>query len=314
MNVLSLFDGMSCGQIALNKLGVNVDEYFASEVDKYAIFVTKKNFPSTQHIGDVRNINSKSLPSIDLLIGGSPCQNFSFSGSKKGMTTKENIEVVSLDQYLSLKREGFEFNGQSYLFWEYVRLLQEVKPKYFLLENVNMSAKWKNLISEILGVQPIKIQSSLVSAQSRTRLYWTNIPNVTLPENKGVVLKDILEPKEEFKLPQHFQDRLKVYSKPKGIVYGDTKKPTTKIGQRDECFSMESISGCLTATMYKQPPQYIYNGEVYKLSPIDCEKLQNVSVGYTERVSNSQRYKMLGNGWTVDVIAHILKHAFDKEV
>ena len=314
MNVLSLFDGMSCGQIALNKLGVNVDEYFASEVDKYAIFVTKKNFPSTQHIGDVRNINSKSLPSIDLLIGGSPCQNFSFSGSKKGMTTKENIEVVSLDQYMSLKREGFEFNGQSYLFWEYVRLLQEVKPKYFLLENVNMSAKWKNLISEILGVQPIKIQSSLVSAQSRTRLYWTNIPNVTLPENKGVVLKDILEPKEEFKLPQHFQDRLKVYSKPKGIVYGDTKKPTTKIGQRDECFSMESISGCLTATMYKQPPQYIYNGEVYKLSPIDCEKLQTVPVGYTEGVSNSQRYKMLGNGWTVDVIAHILKHAFDKEV
>ena len=314
MNVLSLFDGMSCGQIALNKLGVNVDEYFASEVDKYAIFVTKKNFPSTQHIGDVRNINSKSLPSIDLLIGGSPCQNFSFSGSKKGMTTKENIEVVSLDQYLSLKREGFEFIGQSYLFWEYVRLLQEVKPKYFLLENVNMSAKWKNLISEILGVQPIKIQSSLVSAQSRTRLYWTNIPNVTLPENKGVVLKDILEPKEEFKLPQHFQDRLKVYGKPKGIVYGDTKKPTTKIGQRDECFSMESISGCLTATMYKQPPQYIYNGEVYKLSPIDCEKLQNVPVGYTEGVSNSQRYKMLGNGWTVDVIAHILKHAFDKEV
>lgn len=314
MNVLSLFDGMSCGQIALNKLGVNVDEYFASEVDKYAIFVTKKNFPSTQHIGDVRNINSKSLPSIDLLIGGSPCQNFSFSGSKKGMTTKENIEIVSLDQYLSLKREGFEFNGQSYLFWEYVRLLQEVKPKYFLLENVNMSAKWKNLISEILGVQPIKIQSSLVSAQSRTRLYWTNIPNVTLPENKGVVLKDILEPKEEFKLPQHLQDRLKVYSKPKGIVYGDTKKPTTKIGQRDECFSMESISGCLTATMYKQPPQYIYNGEVYKLSPIDCEKLQNVPVGYTEGVSNSQRYKMLGNGWTVDVIVHILKQAFDKEV
>lgn len=314
MNVLSLFDGMSCGQIALNKLGVNVDEYFASEVDKYAIFVTKKNFPSTQHIGDVRNICSKSLPSIDLLIGGSPCQNFSFSGSKKGMTTKENIEVVSLDQYMSLKSEGFEFNGQSYLFWEYVRLLQEVKPKYFLLENVNMSAKWKNLISEILGVQPIKIQSSLVSAQSRTRLYWTNIPNVTLPENKGVVLKDILEPKEEFKLPQHFQDRLKVYGKPKGIVYGDTKKPTTKIGQRDECFSMESISGCLTATMYKQPPQYIYNGEVYKLSPIDCEKLQNVPVGYTEGVSNSQRYKMLGNGWTVDVIAHILKQAFDKEV
>lgn len=314
MNVLSLFDGMSCGQIALNKLGVNVDEYFASEVDKYAIFVTKKNFPSTQHIGDVRNINSKSLPSIDLLIGGSPCQNFSFSGSKKGMTTKENIEVVSLDQYLSLKREGFEFNGQSYLFWEYVRLLQEVKPKYFLLENVNMSAKWKSLISEILGVQPIKIQSSLVSAQSRTRLYWTNIPNVTLPENKGVVLKDILEPKEEFKLPQHFQDRLKVYGKPKGIVYGDTKKPTTKIGQRDECFSMESISGCLTATMYKQPPQYIYNGEVYKLSPTDCEKLQTVPVGYTEGVSNSQRYKMLGNGWTVDVIAHILKQAFDKEV
>ena len=219
MKVLSLFDGMSCGQIALNKLGVTVEDYFASEVDKYAIQIAKKNFPTTKHIGDVRDISSNMLPSIDLLIGGSPCQNFSFSGSKKGMTTKENLEVT---------------------------------------------------------------------------------------KDKGIVLGDILEPKESFKLPQHVQDRLKIYDKPKGIVYGDTKKETTKIGQRDECFSLEGISGCLTATMYKQPPQYIYKNEAYKLSPTDCEKLQTVPVGYTEGVSNSQRYKMLGNGWTVDVVAHIL--------
>ena len=306
MKVLSLFDGMSCGQIALNKLGVSVEDYFASEVDKYAIQIAKKNFPTTKHIGDVRDISSNMLPSIDLLIGGSPCQNFSFSGSKKGMRTKENLEVTTLEQYLNLKEDGFEFNGQSYLFWEYVRLLKEVKPKYFLLENVNMSTKWKDLISNTLGVQPIKIQSSSVSAQSRTRLYWTNIPNVEVPKNKGIVLGDILEPKESFKLPQHVQDRLKIYDKPKGIVYGDTKKETTKIGQRDECFSLEGISGCLTATMYKQPPQYIYKNEAYKLSPTDCEKLQTVPIGYTEGVSNSQRYKMLGNGWTVDVVAHIL--------
>ena len=308
MKVLSLFDGMSCGQIALNRLNLRVSEYFASEVDKYAIQVASKNFPNTKHVGDVRLLESSDFNGIDLLIGGSPCQNFSFSGSRAGMTTKENLEVTTLEQYLQLKDEGFEFNGQSYLFWEYVRLLKQVKPKYFILENVNMSSKWKNIITEVLGVEPIKIQSSLVSAQSRTRLYWTNIPNVTQPTDKGLKLGSVVSPSEDFKLPKHYQERLKIYDKPKGIVYGDTKKPTTKIGQRDECFGLEGISGCLTATMYKQPPQYIYNGEVYKLSPTECEKLQTVPLGYTEGVSNSQRYKMLGNGWTVDVIAHILSN------
>lgn len=224
MKVLSLFDGMSCGQIALNRLNLRVSEYFASEVDKYAIQVASKNFPNTKHVGDVRLLESSDFNGIDLLIGGSPCQNFSFSGSRAGMTTKENLEVTTLEQYLQLKDEGFEFNGQSYLFWEYVRLLKQVKPKYFILENVNMSSKWKNIITEVLGVEPIKIQSSLVSAQSRTRLYWTNIPNVTQPTDKGLKLGSVVSPSEDFKLPKHYQERLKIYDKPKGNCVWRHKK------------------------------------------------------------------------------------------
>jgi len=139
MNVLSLFDGMSCGQQALERAGIKVDNYYASEVDPYAIKVTMNNYPNTNQLGDVRNVNGHSLPKIDLLIGGSPCQSFSFAGRRKGMSTKDEQEILTLDHYLQLKEEGFEFEGQSYLFWEYIILLNEIKPKYFLLENVLMS-------------------------------------------------------------------------------------------------------------------------------------------------------------------------------
>lgn len=175
MNVLSLFDGMSCGQIALTNLGCFPDKYYASEVD-----VSK-------------------LDKIDLIIGGSPCQSFSFAGKQAGMATTENIEITDLDQYLDLKIMGFEFTGQSYLFWEYMRILTEVR-KYnpgvkFLLENVVMSKKWEAVLTNAIGVEPVMINSNLLSAQNRKRLYWTNIAEITQPEDEGIFIRDILEDK-----------------------------------------------------------------------------------------------------------------------
>jgi len=205
MNVLSLFDGMSCGQIALKEAGFKVENYFASEIDKYAIQVTKHNFPNTIHLGSVVDVDGYKLPKIDLLIGGSPCQSFSFAGKRKGMSTKCETEILTLDHYLKLKSEGFEFEGQSYLFWEYMRLLNEVKPKYFLLENVEMGEKWEKVLSRAIGVNGIHINSALVSAQNRKRIYWTNIgmePGglfgdmvsiIPQPKDRGILLKDILE-------------------------------------------------------------------------------------------------------------------------
>ena len=152
INVLSLFDGMSCGQIALDRAGIKVDNYFASEIDKYGQIVSKANYPNTIYLGDVRHINAKDLPKIDLIIGGSPCQSFSFAGKRKGMATKCETEILTLNHYLELKADGYEFEGQSYLFWEFMRLLNECKPKYFLLENVEMGEKWEKVLSKAIGV------------------------------------------------------------------------------------------------------------------------------------------------------------------
>lgn len=170
---------MSCGQIALRELGAKVDRYYASEVDKYAIQQTQLNFPDTVQLGDVRNINARTLGHVDLLMGGSPCQSFSFAGKRAGMSTKQNEEIYTLDRYMELKRAGFEFEGQSYLFWEYIRILHELREAnpnvYFLLENVEMGKKWEAVLSEAIGVQGVHINSALVSAQIRKRIYWTNI-------------------------------------------------------------------------------------------------------------------------------------------
>ena len=205
MNVLSLFDGMSCGQIALNRLGIEYENYFASEIDKYAMQVTMANYPNTKQLGSVVNVDGYSLPKIDLLIGGSPCQSFSFAGKRKGMSTKDEQEILTLEHYLQLKSDDYEFEGQSYLFWEYMRLLNETKPRYFLLENVAMSDKWEKILSRAIGVNPVKINSNLVSAQNRERLYWTNIGMesaglfgdltsiIRQPKDRGILLKDILQ-------------------------------------------------------------------------------------------------------------------------
>jgi DNA (cytosine-5)-methyltransferase 3A len=209
MNVLSLFDGMSCGQQALDRLGVKVDNYFASEIDKYAIQVTMANYPDTIQLGSVVNVDGKSLPKIELLLGGSPCTNFSFAGKRKGMSTKDEQEILTLEHYLQLKSEGFEFEGQSYLFWEYMRILtelREINPNIkFLLENVEMGEKWEKILSRAIGVNGIHINSALVSAQNRKRIYWCNFGMrpmglfgdlesiIQQPKDRGILLKDILE-------------------------------------------------------------------------------------------------------------------------
>ena len=219
IRVLSLFDGMSCGHIALRELGVPIAKYYASEVDKFAIQQTRLNFPDTVQLGDVRKLDVDKLcdeeGEIDLLIGGSPCQSFSYAGKRAGMKTKENVEVLSLGQYLDLKEEGFEFEGQSYLFWEYMRVLTALKrrnPKIlFLLENVEMGKKWEKVLSEAIGIHGVHINAALVSAQTRKRIYWSNIrvreegllgwryTDIPQPKDRGILLKDILDDKVDEK-------------------------------------------------------------------------------------------------------------------
>lgn len=283
MNVLSLFDGLSCGQIALNRIGIEYEKYFASEIDKDAIKVTMKNYPNTIQLGDITKINGYDLPQIDLLIGGSPCQGFSFAG----------------------KQLNFG-DPRSKLFFEFVRLKNEVKPKYFLLENVKMKKEYEDVISEHLGVKPIQINSSLVSAQNRVRLYWTNIPNIEIPKDKGLILKDIIED-----LPFNM-DREK-YSYVSKECLGKSLCHQIGIGNfkgGNQLKRIYSITGkCPTLTTIsggcQQKKISNGNGRWRELSPIEYERLQTVPDNYTEGVKSSSRYTMLGNGWTVDVIAHI---------
>ena len=198
MNVLRLFDGMSCGRITLSELGIPVEKYYASEVDKFAIKATMQNFPDTIQLGDVRELDVSLLDKIDLIIGGSPCTNLSMSGKRKGLSTKEGMEVLDLKTYLELKENGFEFEGQSYLFWEYIRIYHELiergdNPKFFL-ENVEMGKKWESVFNETIGRKGIHINSALVSAQNRRRIYWTDIyDDIPQPEDRGILLRDILE-------------------------------------------------------------------------------------------------------------------------
>ena len=273
MNVLSLFDGMSCGQQALERAGFKVDNYFASEIDKYAMQVTMANYPETIQLGSVVNIDASKLPQIDLLIGGSPCQSFSFAGKRKGMSTKDNIEILTLAHYLKLKDEGYEFEGQSYLFWEYIRIMQEVKPKYFLLENVMMGEKWERVISKTLGVNPVEINSSLVSAQNRRRLYWTNIGMVSAglfgdmesiikqPKDVGILLKDILQdnPNAKYYISDKTIDKINRYN------------------NAEKCLTVTDKSMCLAAGYYKQgrDNQYITEqvDEKYYLTDSQTEKV-----------------------------------------
>jgi len=262
MNVLSLFDGMSCGQIALNKAGIKYDKYFSSEIDKFAIQVTQHNYPETIQIGDVTQVKGTDLPPIDLLIGGSPCQGFSFAG----------------------KQLNFE-DPRSALFFEFVRLMEECKPKYFLLENVVMKKEFEDVITQHMGVKPILINSNLVSAQNRKRLYWTNIPNIQQPEDKNIKMSDILLSGQHIIVSNQ-----KKTHKPGG------DKSATLLARDYKGFGNQQMSGVMD------------NGNIRMLTPVEYERLQNVPDNYSSTTSNTQRYKMLGNGWTVGVIEHIFKN------
>ena len=372
MNVLSLFDGMSCGQIALNKAGVKYDTYFASEIDKYAIKVAQKNYPNTEQLGDVREIQGTyfthhlvSKP-IGLLMGGSPCQGFSFAG----------------------KQLNFD-DPRSKLFFEFVRIKNETNPKYFLLENVVMKKESQDIITKYMGVEPIKINSSLFSAQSRRRLYWTNIPFDVPKEDKGIVIKDILEDLPFHEIPNYLNntwcgkrrgdmvksvddskancltasmwkgqiptfvkkpiqvgtannikgyDIIKRVYSPSGksptltTMQGGHRQPKVAIGRlvnrrldasgtrKDNQLELpfttqlevsnSEKSNCLTTV---QKDNVVVQQELYrKLTPLECERLQTVPDNYTNHVSNTQRYKMLGNGWTVDVICHLFSYLAEK--
>ena len=297
-NVLSLFDGISCGQIALERQGIEIENYFASEIDKYAIQITMANYPNTKQLGDVRNVTAENLPNIDLLIGGSPCQGFSFAGA------------------------GLNFEDErSKLFFEFVRLKNELKPKYFLLENVKMKQEFQDIISEQLGVKPIMINSSLVSAQNRERLYWTNIPVIGQPSDKAILLKDIIEDGECLKdksqtiLATLYKENVKSMIKrnKQGLLI--LKNIYPKKGQNGNIYSIFGKCKTLSAGVgikgngigsSNAPKIESINSDGWrKLSPLECERLQTVPDGYTKYVSDTQRYKALGNGWTVDVISFI---------
>jgi site-specific DNA-cytosine methylase len=274
MKVISLFDGISCGRVALERCGFDVETYDAFEIENDPIKISLKNYPDIIQHGSVVGADFTRFKGYDLLMGGSPCQGFSFAG----------------------ERLNFE-DERSALFFEFVRALKEIEPKYFLLENVKMPKNFEKVITEHLGVEPVLINSNLVSAQNRQRLYWTNIPDITLPEDRGILLKDILEDdKGSYPLSKrHYDAFLKSYPSWKESPLEGKSKP-------------------ILASYYKQPPHCPYVKSDFtesgyrRLTPVECERLQTLPDNYTEGVSDSARYKMIGNGWTVDVISHILKN------
>jgi DNA (cytosine-5)-methyltransferase 1 len=427
-NVLSLFDGLSCGQIALKELGAKVDKYYASEIDKHAIKQTMLNFPDTIQLGSVTDVDVSKLDKIDLLIGGSPCTNFSFAGKRNGMSTTTNEEIYTLDRYLELKKGGFQFEGESFLFWEYMRILNDIR-KYnpnvkFLLENVEMGKKWERTLSEAIGLFGVHINSALVSAQNRKRIYWTNIrtkqmgffgdvySDIPQPEDRGILLKDILEDEvsEKYYLKNIVVDKLiqhrnlhkelghgfdaKSHNKDekmqalnvggKGIddlvcipcdyrhsegirlkadgktgtllsrarndescgqmvcvamrgreggeqhlepqISGKTNtittvqkdnlvlqiNPSKESGgkqpyQHNRVYDTNGISPCLNTDARAPSILTIEDYRIRRLTPTECSRLQTIPEWYRWECSDTQAYKMLGNGWTVEVIKHILQ-------
>lgn len=290
IKVLSLFDGISCGQVALERADIKVDAYFASEIEKDSIKITQKNYPNTVQLGDITKITEEQLDEItpiDLLIGGSPCQDLSVYKFDRGEVTGLNGE-------------------KSGLFYHYARILKYVNPKYFILENVPMEQRWEDMISEILGVKPIMINSNLVCAADRKRLYWTNISNVEQPTDKGILIKDII-------LPSNQVDEKYWYNK-EFTYNGDNEKVQCTLhmkGHRHmkEVYNQNGKSSTLTTCNGGNLQKKVFqDGRCRKFTPLEYERLQTLPDGYTEGVCDTSRYSAIGNGWTVDVISHILKH------
>lgn len=290
MNVLSLFDGISCGMIALQRAGIKVDKYYASEIDKNAIKISNKNYPNIIQLGDITKISYEKLEEImpiDLIIGGSPCQDLSVYKFDRG-------EVNGLEGH------------KSGLFYHYLRILKFLKPKYFLLENVPMQKQWEDIISDSLCVKPIMINSNLVCAADRKRLYWTNIPNIKQPIDKNINLKDIVINAKD--VPEKYW-----YDKP--FTYnGDNEKVQCTLemkGHRHmkEVYNLKGKCNTLTTCNGGNLQKKVFqDGRCRKLTPLEYERLQTLPDNYTDCVADTHRYNTIGNGWTVDIIAHIFKN------
>ena len=319
MNILSLFDGISCGRVALERAEIPVMNYYASEVDKYAIQVSRKNWPDIIQLGDVTQWESWDLPKIDMILAGSPCQGFSFAG----------------------KQLAFD-DPRSKLFFVFVNILKALQPHYFLLENVKMKKEFQDVISQALGVEPIEINSALVSAQNRKRLYWTNIQGIEQPEDKGILLRDIvfddaLWQENGFAVSMHnlyggfgetkhraFTEKAPTLRTAAGVGHVPSlllsdaaleyMNRKTADGRNHWDFDHHSDvrnpkSAAVVANFFKGVPYNVLKDWncIRKFDPVECERLQTLPNNYTEGISNTQRYKCLGNAWTVDVIEHILK-------
>lgn len=277
MNVLSLFDGMSCGQIALDQIGIKIDNYFASEIKPHAIKVTQENYPKTIQLGDVTKVKAGNVPKIDLLIGGSPCQDFS-----RGNAVRDGLEGV-----------------KSGLFFEYIRLLEETNPKYWMLENVIMSDADYMIISDYLGTEPIRINSSLVSAQLRDRVYWTNIGpehfdlfgnrkcNIPLPKDREITLQSILE--------SGYTDRYKS----RAVLESESRPLRTP----HRMWHRYHNTGFTTVVF--DSPDLDWKKGIRYFTQTELERLQTVPEGYTKSLSRNEAASLIGDGWTVEVIAHI---------
>lgn len=327
MRVLSLFDGMSCGMLAFQKCGIKIDEYVAYEIDKYAVKTSKHNFPNIKHMGDVFEADFSNYYGFDFIVGGSPCTYWSIAQSKdKRETTASGL--------------GWD------LFSQYVRALKEVKPKYFIYENnKSMSKQIRESISEAFGFEPICINSALVSAQSRQRLYWVgkrndngtyNKVDISLPIDKGILLEDVIEdaipvdttngkartiPASYYKAGTELFPTYKAERSRQKIAVPIRIGQIGNGGQGQRIYSICGKSVTLSANgggggaktgLYKVDlPDGDYT--IRKLTIEECKRLQTVPEWYEFPVSNTQAYKMLGNGWTVDVVVHIIKSILGEE-
>ncbi len=295
MRILSLFDGICCGHLALERAGIKIDSYDAYEIEKNAIKATQTNFPDVVHHGDVTKEDfTKYKDKIDLLIGGSPCQGFSFSGKMLNFS-----------------------DPRSKLFFEYVRALKEAEPKYFLLENVVMKKEYEEIITSYLGVKPIEINSSLVSAQNRRRLYWTNIPNVCQPTDKNIKLEDILE-NINFINPGAIRGRR--LDKTDYRKDNDTKIPISQCLEvratntdKSNCLTTVDKDNVLTSLPIGRYPDAFKNKLPFRYyTTTEMCRLQTVPDDFLDMIPNGSARKALGNGWTVDVIAHIFSFLPDE--
>ena len=293
-NVLSLFDGIGCLHEVLKQSGVSFNKYYASEIDPSAVRVAMKNHPKTLQVGNIRELDPKDFKNVSLVGAGFPCTDFSLMGNRRGMITIENIEITSLEQYLQLKKDGFEFHGQSYLFWEMIRMIKGIKPKYIFLENVtSIDPKWFEIINNEIGEFPYRYNASRLTTQNRDRYYWTNLPQLEYPEDRGFTLDSII---------------------PGAIPAGKrgiptTRKPNGKFNYKQNLtLKSDGKANCLV-TGSGATNLCVVDNVLRTLTPEECEIIQTLKEGYTniKGISKSTRYKLIGNGWSIETVIPFFK-------